>query len=38
MGTVGDRYSKPTKHNHIDSDKILATCGGYYPHIQAIGD
>ena len=25
---VGDRYSKPTKHNRIDIDKILATYGG----------
>jgi hypothetical protein len=24
----GDRYSKPTKHNHSDNDKILAICGG----------
>ena len=26
--TVGDRYSKPTKHNRIDIDKILAIYGG----------
>lgn len=26
--TVSDRYSRPTKHNRTDIDKIPATCGG----------
>ena len=31
---VGDRYSKPTKHNRIDIDKILAIYGGSYQSLR----
>ena len=35
---VGDRYSKPTKHNHSDTDKTLAICGDSLQSALAIAD
>jgi hypothetical protein len=34
----GDRYSKPTKHIHTDTDKILAICDDGFPSARAIVD